>query len=613
MPINLKITKLSFIYQLKEGVRCMAVRKKKSSIKNKRNSKNKIPLDKYKLWLILGITVAVLLVLSLFLYSPVKDAVFGKAIRDRISGDLEVVEGTSCALASLNGCNNKETCEAITTGDRTFAYWSAKLGFCFSSSKMGNLAEICDSEGGIWVGGKCSQQVVLDTSIDESVIASTDIRKDVGEVKLIGSSAVKQTGFTGIYFVNCTNDATKDTSAIQKALDKKPGYILLSKGICKIDKTLYVLQTRGLRFEGQGEHWDGTKLEWQGSSNTPMFSLQGSREISFKHLLIQAGSGKTLESAFDVYNDCFHSSCKPYKVGSAMLSHGNQFTDLYIVGTSVGILKNGIRVRLPPNFFLKSSTPKSCGYGADCANDGHRFSNVQIGGYRGTGFLIEGVNSKGNLFNGCMCNSYIPSGAKGTSPGWGQSCVSTAGRKGPNGRYVSGAFSWYGGWAIANSDADFLLGSRNDVIIISGTYSEKSRMFLRTETGLHGQAFPVTIESCRFAEDWIHKWDSIAQLENKNGLVIDYKYNGPLVISGSKWGTLSSALTNLGICWRIPSKWKRDGGSFLFQGNSVASKRFKDFFTPETSCYYPTTQQSNMIKHWNPTMFSFVRMTNPTS
>jgi hypothetical protein len=76
---------------------------------------------------------------------------------------------------------------------------------------------------------------------------------------------------------------------------------------------------------------------------------------------------------------------------------------------------------------------------------------------------------------------------------------------------------------------DFNIGDRNDALLISAVYSEKSHRFLRVRDSSHatGMPFPVILQSVRFANNFAAA----------DGEVVQFFSTGPLTISGGRWGS----------------------------------------------------------------------------
>lgn len=385
--------------------------------------------------------------------------------------------------------------------------------------------------------------------------------------------------------VMCTGDADHDTEALQRAFDQvqahaRPGYrtgrIELSAGVCTIHKTISIAAKRGIVVQGQGT--EQTTLRWVGDDQSPLLYLQRTADSVFSNFAIYAGAGKTLHSGIDIDNDCND----PVRCGNkqaqgvGIVSTNNRFNDIAIWGHS-GTLDYGVRVLVDKG-------------GLGTCNDKHRFDGVKVGKYRESGFLLEGINGKQIVFTGCNCSGYNQKDVAAS----GKSCVSTKCESRANCNAQSSAsFSWFGGGALGHRVADFILGGNADTIRIAGLYSEKSRMLLYKEhnNSFGNRSFPVIVENVQFASHFVDQpgW------QNSGGLIVEFSAQGPLIMRGNSLGTImGDGYKPFGICFRGNSK--RKGGTFVFEGNALATPLANPFAgDPAKDCRYPTTQASNLV------------------
>jgi hypothetical protein len=152
-------------------------------------------------------------------------------------------------------------------------------------------------------------------------------------------------------------------------------------------------------------------------------------------------------------------------------------------------------------------------------NDSMTFREVRGGGYTESAFRLEGRNAKAYSFLDCRLYG----------KGVGKAAVDTSAVPG------SGAsFRFVGGEVTGHTDADFVIGDRNDTLHIGHVYSEDSHRFLRAlDTGpgtSSGRPLPTVIDSVRFASG-----PSMAA----DGEVIQYEACGPLTILGGSFGNES--------------------------------------------------------------------------
>ncbi len=96
----------------------MAVHNKNS---NNLPNLNKAP-DKHKSWLILGITIAILIVLFLVLYSPVREALFGKVIKEPSfqQAPIELTRPEICNDGIDNDGDNRVDCSDSDCSGKVF-------------------------------------------------------------------------------------------------------------------------------------------------------------------------------------------------------------------------------------------------------------------------------------------------------------------------------------------------------------------------------------------------------------------------------------------------------------------------------------------------------------
>ena len=289
-------------------------------------------------------------------------------------------------------------------------------------------------------------------------------------------------------------------------------YMVLTAGTCLVSDTIEVTNQEGLRIEGEGRN--RTVLEWTGDEGVPMFSIQNSSGVEFSNFGICVSGdevGRTLESAFDLYNACHDGfGCHQYDAGDPPGTHGISFADLRIDSChgEDSILRNGIRVRLHPDFDAGDHDSCEDDEEADCNNDGHLFRNVHVVEFHDSAFTIEGKASVGHLFDGCHCDGTAKTLEEATldqtfNPhAYGQVCVTTGREATAN---TAGSFLWHGGQAEGLVDSVFVLGSGFEEVHISGLDAARSRMLLRTSE--QSDIGPLTLESVNFETNMVHTWD----------------------------------------------------------------------------------------------------------
>ena len=454
--------------------------------------------------------------------------------------------------------------------------------------------------------------------------------------------------------VDATDAASSDDVTLQVEnalyLDDDP-YLLFTAGGCKISNTIKLTNLEGLRIEGEG--WDRTTLYWEGPAGVPMFSVQNSSGVSFAHFRVCVSNtsnlvihqiGYELESVFDVYNACFDGhptpsepdSCHSYDAGDGPGSHGNSFSNLRLASCHGpnSTLNYGIRFRLHPDYDETTSDDCDGAKEADCGNDGHMVTHVHLNGPREAVAVIEGRQSVGHVFRNCtVFGRYGDSTVQDADGNWVfnpdgylQAGILTGRSSIPD---TSGSFSWYGGQICGVVDSVFVVGSNPRKILVSGLYSERVRMLLRTLDGESATSGGIVIESTRLQTSWSgdYYWNAdqtepplapgeLYDLYGQFGTMIGVRNGAPLSMRGNiigdmgtRTGDLLSGYTyfepdNASICWAFPEgEEERSDASFVFAGNSFGTDN-ENPFHPRTSsepydyvddCIYPTQQDSNLI------------------
>ncbi len=329
---------------------------------------------------------------------------------------------------------------------------------------------------------------------------------------------------------------TDDSAALQRVLDaaRRPGgigrRIILPPGICVVSRTLVVRGVVGMSLRGQGPVV--TELEWRGDGGSPLLRLDRTLLATLEGFSVTVGKHRQLEVAVRIEQGpgCVAQdgpTCTDWPSSSATLR------DVIVRGR--GRLRNGVHVHLVE--------PTQ-----DVRNDMHGFQRVQVAGFTGAAFVLEGRNAKSLTFIACQC--------KGNDVG--RSCIDTT----PVPRHGA-SFWWYGGVAVGHTIADFDIGDRNDTLLLSGVYSEKSARFLRVRdpSSERRHAFPVVVEAVRFATG-----DRTAA----DGEVVQFVGRGPLTIIGSRWGVEGDLGRDVHFRVDLGSE-AGDENSFVFTGNYVTS------------------------------------------
>jgi hypothetical protein len=312
------------------------------------------------------------------------------------------------------------------------------------------------------------------------------------------------------------NGTTDDTAAIQKAIrmaiiSNHGGSVCLPSGHYLITSTLVVDDVQGIRITGEG---GATRLIWGGDDDSPLLLLSSVQDAVVSDFQIIALVPKPLAVGIQCIT----------RAGARFTSKHNTFANLLIDGVTRGVAK-GFRIGGAP--------------GIDANNDFHLFQNCIVTNYSGIAYSLENTQIYGVEFN----NSMFLGNASG------QIGVATDQHSSKG-----GTFRWIGGGGSNNQVADFSLGDPNSSgIAIRDAVFEKSARFIRTG-GPSGALFSLEISGVRWSGD------ALAD----DGIAIDFRFPGPLVIRDSRIGEYPDKA--LKISWRpggiVP-------GVFIFEGNVV--------------------------------------------
>jgi hypothetical protein len=324
------------------------------------------------------------------------------------------------------------------------------------------------------------------------------------------------------------------------------GRVGLPKGIVEIDETIRIASVRGFTLSGQAPM--ATELRWHGPPDRPMFDIDRCLDILLEDFSISVGADTTLLAAAWIQNGL--GATGPKAAPSLESSHVS-WRNVLVRGQ--GKLVRGFHVKL---FDVTK----------DIKNDHHSFDAVTVTGYTEAAFTLEGRNAKNLGFDRCHCIG----GIKGERIG--KYAIDTATE--PN---RGGAFFWHKGSVIANGEADFRIGDRNDTIEIDGVYSEKSaRMLIMLDYGTGaGAACPVLLQNYRFAA-------SDPTLLPIDREIVQCQSVGPLSMIACKMGG------NLpGEQLRIRYESHPPPGAFNFIGNAITDDGEGPVFTasPPTTPY----------------------------
>jgi hypothetical protein len=312
------------------------------------------------------------------------------------------------------------------------------------------------------------------------------------------------------------NGTTDDTAAIQKAIrtaivNHHGGTVCLPSGTYLVTSTLVVDDVQGIRLVGDG---GATRLIWGGGDDSPLLLLSSVQDGVVSDFQIIALASKPLAVGIQCIT----------RAGATFTSKNNTFANLHIDGVNRGVVK-GFRIGGAP--------------GIDANNDFHLFRNCIVSSYSGIAYSLEDTQVYGVQF---IDSLFLGNGS-------GQIGLATDQHFGKG-----GTFTWTGGGGGNNQIADFSLGDPNSGgIDIKNAVFERSARFIRTG-GPSSVSFLLKIDGVRWAGDGLAD----------DGIAIDFRYPGPLVIRDSRIGEYPDKA--LKISWRpggtIP-------GVFIFEGNVV--------------------------------------------
>jgi pectate lyase-like protein len=342
---------------------------------------------------------------------------------------------------------------------------------------------------------------------------------------------VRTAGATG-------NGTTDDTAAIQKAIrtaivNHRGGTVCIPSGSYLVTSTLIVDDVQGIKLIGDG---GASRLIWGGDDASPLLLLSSVQDAEVSGFQIIALASKPLAVGIQCIT----------RAGATLTSKSNTFANLRIDGVTRGVAK-GFRIGGAP--------------GIDANNDFHVFRNCIVANYSAIAYSLEDTQIYGVEF----INSMFLGNASG------QIGLATDQHYGKG-----GTFTWSGGGGGNNQIADFSLGDPNSGgIAIKNAVFEKSARFVRTG-GPSGASFLLKIDGVRWAGD------ALAD----DGIAIDFRFPGPLVITDSRIGEYPDKA--LKISWRPGGTTP---GVFIFEGNVVrrASK------TPLFLYQQPTRLADNVL------------------
>ena len=308
--------------------------------------------------------------------------------------------------------------------------------------------------------------------------------------------------------------------------------VRLPPGVCVVSDTLVVRGVTGLSIRGAGPM--ATRIQWRGPNDRPGLLFDRALRCEASNLTVEAAEHHRLMTAiqFQQGGPCNNEpGCS-----DAMFSSGNLLDRVHVRGD--GRIATGIQVALTHR-------------DADRLNDRHRFQNVHVATVTENAFDLQGINAKQIQLFGVTC-----SGRRMT-----RSCVNTATVRGRG-----AAFQWTGGMSTGMVNADFVLGGRNDTLLIQGLYSEKSTRFLLVQDGVGEQQrdapYPTLIEGVRWAS---------GQYTAKDGEIVRFRSAGPLTIRSSRFGRQTPRGPIRFLFAPVGTRLGAARGAFIFEGNFVGS------------------------------------------
>lgn len=335
------------------------------------------------------------------------------------------------------------------------------------------------------------------------------------------------------------------------------GGVSLPKGVFVVDKTLEIVRVRGFKFGGEAPF--ATQLRWAGPRDEPMFLLDRCQDVLLEDFSVTVGDGAELVAAAWIQN----TPAPNERDENGAPPDENESEDAPGPATSHVWWRN-VRVvgrgRLTRGFHVRLVNVDK-----DEKNDHHTFEGVTVAGYKHAAFALEGRNAKNLSLDRCHCIGHIDDEGTRIS----RFAVDTA-RETENGTEFNhgGAFVWSKGSVIAQAEADFRIGDRNDTIKIDGVYSEKgARMLQMPDYGTGaGAACPVLLENYHFA--------ARPQYEAPDGEVVQCEAAGPLSMIACKLGGNID-----GQQFRIRYAPRPAPGAFVFVGNAIGNDGDGHVFT----------------------------------
>ena len=249
---------------------------------------------------------------------------------------------------------------------------------------------------------------------------------------------------------------------------------------CVLTQTLDVTASTGFGM------YDG-RIVYAGPCDQPALRFRSCDNVSLRGLSIV------------VANDCHATDLIEYSNEDADPYHttGGLFEDLSLAGGG----------RVQRLIYGKLSAT---------LNDRMTFNRVVGGGYTGAGFVLEGRNAKSYEIRSC----------KLYGKGVARAGIDTSTVPGSGAAFTASNVTFAG-----HTDADIIIGDRNDTLTIESCYSEDSHRFLRVlDTGpgtSSGRPLPTLLKQIRFATG-----PSFAA----DGEAVQFEACGPLEIQGGSWG-----------------------------------------------------------------------------
>jgi hypothetical protein len=275
---------------------------------------------------------------------------------------------------------------------------------------------------------------------------------------------------------------TSFTSANQAEIDWPPNQT------CVLSGTITLINAQSVRI-------NGGHVSWKGSASTPIFNYINDRNVTTQgfYVTTTAPGSFPMGTVFAIQENT---------VAGQGISSADIFTGNVIEGVSAGGLNIG--------FEMVEGTA------GEANNDSMRFYGNEVRNYTTAAFKVDSVQSSGHDFYGNQCYGN----------GIGAACVNNEDTTDLVGQ--GGTFKWFGGLAIQDTSADFIIGTNSSQPdVIEGITSEDSNRFITASpAGPITAAFPIQLIGDDFATNDL----------NADGHIVTYNAPGPLTVIGGNYG-----------------------------------------------------------------------------